>query len=151
MTVELAGVADRVVVLALVDALLRELGEEGEEAGQLDHETLGARWFARPDAWTWLVRADDGEALGVLTAVESFAIYAGGPYGVINETYVVPAARGARAGRALLHAVKHLGRERGWSRIDVTAPENSRWARTRAFYEREGFVFTGPKLKFALA
>jgi GNAT superfamily N-acetyltransferase len=60
----------------------------------------------------------------------------------------VPSHRSVGVGRLLLDAVKAYGRERGWSRIDVTAPESPRWDRTRRFYEREGFTFTGPKLKF---
>jgi hypothetical protein len=32
----------------------------------------------------------------------------------------------------------------------VTAPESARWSRSQGFYEREGFRFTGPKLKFLL-
>ena len=147
MTVTRAGADDRADVMALVDALLRELGEEGEEAGELDHVGLGGAWLARPGTWTFLARGDDGQPLGVLTLVESFAIYASGAYGIINETYVVPAARSAGVGRALIDAARAVGRERGWSRIDVTAPESPRWSRTRAFYEREGFAFTGPKLK----
>jgi hypothetical protein len=39
---------------------------------------------------------------------------------------------------------------RGWTRLDVTAPEAERWTRTRRFYKKEGFVFAGPKLKCLL-
>ena len=44
--------------------------------------------------------------------------------------------------------MKGLARESRWVRVDVTAPESPRWERTRRFYEREGFTFTGPKLKY---
>jgi heme-degrading monooxygenase HmoA len=49
-----------------------------------------------------------------------------------------------------IEAVKQFGRQKDWTRIDVTAPESERWIRARQFYEKQGFVFTGPKLKFLL-
>jgi hypothetical protein len=50
----------------------------------------------------------------------------------------------------LIEAVRAYGQEQGWRRIDVTAPESARWARTRKFYEDLGFHFTGPKFKLLL-
>lgn len=83
-----------------------------------------------------------------MTATEAFAIYANGPYGIIDEMYVFPTCRSQGVGGALLDAVKDLAERKGWHRIDVTAPESPSFARTRSFYEREGFTFAGPKLKF---
>ena len=146
-----AADADMPSVLKLVDALLRELGEEGEEAGALPVEHLTRLW--RADAEThvaFLAETDDGEPVGVLTLAEAFAIYAGGRYGIINEMYVAPGYRSTGVGALLIDAAAGHGRARGWRRIDVTAPESERWERTRHFYERRGFVFTGPKLKLRL-
>ena len=91
-----------------------------------------------------------GEAVGILTVTETFAIYAGGRYGVIDEMYVDPGHRSAGVGRGLLEAAKELGRVRGWRRIDVTAPPGDAWGRTVRFYEGHGFVFTGPKMRCLL-
>ena len=93
---------DARVVCDLVQRLLVELGEEGDETGVLDGQVLREAWR---------------------------------PGGV---------------GALLIEAVKALGRERGWRRVDVTAPESEPWARTRRFYERQGFTFAGPKLKCLL-
>ena len=141
---------DRVpVVFDLVQALLVELGEEGDETGPLDRRELLQRWGEDPGrhlaliAWT-----EDGTAAGVVTVAEAFAFYARGWYGIVNEMYVVPEHRGAGVGKLLLDAVKDLARESRWVRVDVTAPESPRWERTRRFYERAGFTFTGPKLKY---
>lgn len=95
-------------------------------------------------------RSAANELHGILTLVESFAIYTNGPYGIINEMYVPPEDRSRGVGSRLLDAAKDFGRAKGWSRIDAKALEAERWARTRRFYEKEGFVFTGPKLKFLL-
>jgi len=40
--------------------------------------------------------------------------------------------------------------EQAGCRIDVTAPESARRERTRRFYQRQGYSFTGPKLKLLL-
>ena len=140
------------LVVELVERLLSELGEEGDEAGTLDHAALLNAWRsgeARQVAL--LAHTDDGLPVGVTTLVEAFAIYANGSYGIINEMYVAPSHRSTGVGVLLLDAAKALGRARGWRRIDVTAPESPRWDRTRQFYERNGFAFTGPKLKCLLS
>jgi GNAT superfamily N-acetyltransferase len=135
-------------VFAGVELLLAELGEEGAELGALDRTALLTAWAEAGEAFGAYL-ALDGEArpLGVLTLVETFAIYAGGRHGIINEMYVSPPARSLGVGRALVEAACAFGRARGWRRVEVTAPESNRWQRTRAFYQGQGFVFAGPKLK----
>ncbi|HEU4523275.1 MAG TPA: GNAT family N-acetyltransferase [Thermoanaerobaculia bacterium] len=144
-----ASVADLPSIFHLVRELLRELGEEGEQAGEIDVAGVGnalqsgGQFFAA-------VAELEGEIVGVVTVVETVAIYANGRYGIINEMYVMPAHRSAGVGERLLASVKETARTRGWSRVDVTAPEAARWTRTTRFYERNGFVFAGPKLRFPI-
>ena len=138
-------------IIGQVTALLAELREEREDSAGLDTDRIRAAWEANTDRFTvFLAVGDDDRPIGVITLSECFAFYAGGRYGVINELYVIPDDRSRRMGKMLLEAVKEEGRARGWQRIDVTAPAGEKWARTVRFYEREGFVFTGPKLKFIL-
>jgi GNAT superfamily N-acetyltransferase len=142
---------DLPLVLDLVEQLLRELGEEGDELGELQSEAVLSQWRSLGDRTVALLAETPvGEAVGVVTVVETFAIYANGQYGIINEMYVAPNHRSAGVGARLIEEVVALGRARGWSRIDVTAPESPRWERTRSFYEKQGFAFTGPKLKVLL-
>ena len=142
---------DAAEVHAAVEALLRELGHEVEETAAIDPAKVAADWRAAGErARAFAARDADGRVAGVLTLFEAFAIYAGGAYGIISELYVAPAWRSAGVGRALVAAAAAHGRARGWLRIDVTAPEDPRFERSRRFYEREGFVFTGPKLKLRL-
>lgn len=137
--------------LELVSALLLELGEEGAEAGELALDQLADRAAALGDHHAVFIAVDpDDHLVGVLTLAECFALYANGHYGVINEMYVLPEHRSSRVGQELIRAAATFGQSRGWRRLDVTAPESERWSRTRQFYEREGFVFTGPKLKLQL-
>ena len=98
---------------------------------------------------TLLALNDEGEAVGVLTLVESLGIYAGGRIGVINELYVVPPYRSEGVGKILLDAAKELAEERGWQRLEVTTP-GEQYEKTLRFYEREGFLPIGPRYKIEL-
>ncbi len=140
---------DREKVLALVERLLRELEDRPEEFAGLDREkTLHDLEAAQERFAAFLAHTLEGDAVGVVTLVETFAIYAGGRYGVIDELYVEPEYRAQGVGRLLIDAAKEHGRQRGWARIEVTAPAEERWAATVDFYKRQGFIFTGPKLRF---
>ncbi|HEX9148419.1 MAG TPA: GNAT family N-acetyltransferase, partial [Thermoanaerobaculia bacterium] len=93
-----AGAADRPAVVRLVARLLAELEDSPSEFAGLDEggalralETDGGAFHA------FLAR-EGGEPVGVLTLTESFAIYAGGRYGVIDELYVAPGHRSSGIG-----------------------------------------------------
>ena len=138
--------------LALVTALLQELGEEGDEAGELPLDALRTQLQHLGERHVIFIAVESsGNIVGVLTLSECFALYASGFYGVINEMYVVPHYRSAGVGGKLIRAALEFGQSRGWKRIDVTAPESERWIRSRQFYESQGFTFTGPKLKILLS
>ena len=150
--IERVGIESAEMVFRTVMALLQELGAEAEDVGELDEARLRAGWAAASDRFhVFLARAEAGEVAGLVTLCETFAIYANGNYGVIDEMYVAPAFRSQGLGKRLIDTIKGFGREKGWTRIDVTAPEGKGWERTRRFYEREGFSFAGPKLKLPLA
>jgi GNAT superfamily N-acetyltransferase len=146
-----ATAKERNRVFDLVERLLAELEERPEEFQGIDRAKTLKDLESAGDRFTALLALDAaGRVIGVATVMESFAIYAGGNYGVIDEMYVDPAHRSGGVGKLLIDAVKELGRRRGWLRIDVTAPPEDRWKRTVKFYEKQGFVFTGPKLRFRL-
>jgi GNAT superfamily N-acetyltransferase len=139
------------VVFEEVLKLLVELGEEGDELGELSHEKVLKEWQNSTDRFkVFAAKNPEEKIVGILTLAETFAIYANGNYGIINEMYTDPAYRSAGIGAMLVQSAIEYGRKKGWTRIDVTAPESERWERTRRFYEKQGFIFTGPKLKFLL-
>jgi GNAT superfamily N-acetyltransferase len=134
--------------------LLDELGAEGREFAGTDkaglNTDLGAG-LACGGFVSLLARDDDGEAVGVLTLSETFAIYAGGHYGVVEEMYVRPSFRGKGVGRALLEEAVTVAADRGWPRLEVTAPEDDADGGAARFYEQGGFRFSGNKLRRLLA
>lgn len=128
--------------------LYLELGEEQESLEFLTDELI-ISMVNNGSTKIFLAEDNDG-IIGLLTLTESQAIYAGGKYGVIDEMYVIPEYRSKQVGALLVNKAKEIAQEKNWKRIDVTAPTEERWKRTVAFYEKCGFVFTGPKLKFQL-
>ena len=151
ITVVRATSAQYPVVLTLVAELFEELADDPAEFAGLDVQAVRPALEAAGERFAALLALDDdGHPVGVLTIADSVAPYAGGWYGIIPEMYVRPAYRGLGVGEQLLDELKVFARARGWRRVDVTAQPGEQWARTVAFYERNGFVFTGPKLRFDL-
>ena len=149
--IEELGIEQADQVIDLVRKLAVELGGEDDEFGGLDKAKILADWEASQERFVAFVAiAENGEVLGIITIAQSFAIYAGGCYGAINELYVPPKHRNRHVGKLLVETAKDYGRKRGWKRLDVTAPPSEMWQRTVNFYLREGFTHTGPKLRFML-
>ena len=96
---------------------------------------------------TGLVASRDGRDVGLIMLNECAAIYAGGRFGEITELYVLPDCRSGGVARQLVARATDLARARGWTRLEVGAPDQPAWARTKAFYQREGFAEVGPRLK----
>lgn len=139
------------IVLDLVHRLLVELSDDPAEfAGWSAEEVRPVLESSGNQFAAFLAQAPGGEAVGVATLTEAVAAYAQGRYGIISELYVAPAYRSLGVGALLLTAVSQFGRDRGWRRLDVTAPPGGRWQRTVDFYRKNGFVFTGPKLRYSL-
>lgn len=145
-----ATTADTAVVADMIALLLSELGEkqlEGSEYTVACEELLGVSGSSNYTAF--LAWDEKNECAGIVTVAESCSIYAKGRFGVIQELYVRPSFRSKFVGRELVNAVVDLARSKGWSRIEVGAPDRDKWGRTVEFYKREGFVEVGPRLKLA--
>jgi GNAT superfamily N-acetyltransferase len=141
--------ADAGAVVGLLQRLYDEI--EHDVPASLARSTA-ATLLGDGDRFVALLAIDtqSGVPVGALTAIESAAIYAGGTIGVISEFYVAPESRSHGLGRELLAAIAHVGAERKWRRIEVTAPPDNN-ARQVAFYRRNGFETSGPHLKLPLA
>jgi GNAT superfamily N-acetyltransferase len=89
----------------------------------------------------------DDEIVGLISLVETFSIYGCGKFGIINELYVVPDYRSRGVGTKLMIFAYQLIEEKGWTRLEVSTPDEIKWKRTLNFYLKEGFVQTGVKMK----
>ncbi|GHG06238.1 GNAT family N-acetyltransferase [Thalassotalea marina] len=93
---------------------------------------------------------ENNETVAFFTLGESFSIFAHGKYGIINELWVSEAFRSKGVGKIVIQEILKIGSERNWKRIDVSAPPSEEWDRTFNFYQKNGFTFTGRKLKVYL-
>ena len=89
-----------------------------------------------------LVAEDETGVLGVITFSYNFAVRYGGFYAQLEELVVDSEARGKNAGATLVQASIAASREHGCKEIGLYAREHN-----RPFYEKQGFVYTGPELR----
>lgn len=149
MTLELANIHSIDTITQLLKDLYVELGDENESVNFLSPEFI-QHMLESKNTEVYLAYNHNRETVGLVSLTESQAFYAGGKYGVIDEMYIVPGFRSNNIGSQILSDIKHLAKQKGWKRLDVTAPTEDRWVRTIDFYKRNGFEFTGPKLKLRI-
>ena len=149
MTLELANISSVEEVTELLKDLYIELGEEKESINFLDPDFVKGMLESKGTE-VYLAYNHNRETVGIISLTESQAFYAGGKYGVIDEMYILPGFRSNNIGSQVILDIKRIAKQKGWKRLDVTAPTEERWVRTVDFYKRNGFEFTGPKLKMKL-
>lgn len=90
--------------------------------------------------------------IAVVTMVETYALYAGGKIGVIQEFYVSPEFRDSGVGSMLIEQVKDYGNNNNWSYIELCTPPLPEFDRTLNFYQKNGLIpVGGRKMKQTLA
>ena len=144
-----AEVDDAGTVAELVHTLIAELAPDRADAARLARYQQAATELIGKDAgyWAFVAEASEDGAVGVITLNECTAIYAEGRFGTITELYIAPAFRSQGVGALLVDRALAFAKARGWSRLEVGAPDQPRWSRTVDFYRRHGFVEVGPRLK----
>lgn len=144
-TIRMATADDAQAVAGLLGTLFAELSPEASVDERRLLDTVKGV-MAMPSVSAVLAERG-GRAVGLAMLNECAAVYAGGTFGEITELVVLPQARSRGIAAQILGWCADLGRTRGWTRIEVGAPEQPAWGRTLAFYRREGFVEVGPRLK----
>lgn len=89
-----------------------------------------------------IVWADD-TPIAVSTISETYALYAGGKIGIIQEFYVIPEFRSSGVGAQLIEQVKNYGQPLGWSCIELCTPPLPEFKRALSFYENNGLIPVG--------
>ena len=142
MQIEVAQSHEFYAVLELVEELLIELVDQGQELPWIDRDKLHADirrnlessdTRGRTGALVAILAKERNVAVGVLTLTQCFSLYAGGEYGVIDEIYVRPEWRGQDIERQLLDEAVAIAQRRGWVRLDVSGPEAERSERADRF------------------
>jgi GNAT superfamily N-acetyltransferase len=136
---------DAAVVAELVARLFVELCGVRYDLVDIAHDLL-----SRSDRVIGILAYDGRHPIGVLLLSEGYALFAMGAFGQITELYVRPEYRSAGIAARLVEAAALLGKERGWHRIEVGAPDQPKWKRTLNFYKTRGFTEIGPRLRLDL-
>lgn len=94
----------------------------------------------------------ENKPIAVVTMTETYALYAGGKIGVIQEFYVSPDFRAAGVGSMLIEQVQEYGKKHNWSCIELCTPPLPEFERTLNFYQKNGLIpVGGRKMRQALA
>lgn len=144
LSIEIAQPHEVYAVLELIEELLMELEDERVEIPWVNREKLQADIRRNLDIeagtkagpgrlMAVLAKDPNGVAVGLLTLVESFALYAGGGYGIIDEMYVRPEYRGQDVERQLLDEAVAIATRRKWFHLDITGREGDRNERAARF------------------
>ncbi|MDX1738227.1 MAG: GNAT family N-acetyltransferase [Alphaproteobacteria bacterium] len=155
-----AGPHDADLVSILVYQLLLEISNGNENSLMVSDEELNETCHALFEeennnfhaflAYAHMEDSGIRKPVGVMTLTETVALYAKGKFGQIMEFFVDPNFRSRRAGVQLLEVAKEFGKERGWTCLEVAAPDIIGGKRAVGFYHREGFENSGPTMKLAL-
>jgi GNAT superfamily N-acetyltransferase len=144
LSIEVAQPHEVFAILELIEELLMELEDERVAIPWVNREKLHADIRHNLDTESGtkygpgrliavLAKDPNGVAVGLLTLVESFALYAGGEYGVIDEMYVRPEYRGQDVERQLLDEAVAIATRRRWFHLDITGREGDRNDRASRF------------------
>lgn len=93
----------------------------------------------------------ENNPIAVVTMTETYALYAGGKIGVIQEFYVSPEFRASGVGSMLIEQVQDYGKKHNWSCIELCTPPLPEFKRALNFYQKNGLSpVGGRKMRQAL-
>lgn len=134
ITVRQAGLSDADTIAPLFDQYRQFYRQPSHPA--LAHAFITER-LARHESVIFLAQNKSGEAIGFTQLFPSFTSVGAGRIWVLNDLYVVPAARGNGVGSILLEAARAHAAATGSKRIELsTAHDNP----ARKLYESHGYV-----------
>lgn len=142
----LATPADAVLIGTLVIELTEEIcARTGARHFSIDtdstirqsHQLMSAGHYAV------ILGFEQDEAIAMAATSTTWALYAGGKVGVIQEFYVRPQARSGGIGAALLQQVRDYGQQQQWACIELCTPPLPEFERTLSFYQNNGLKAVG--------
>ena len=142
VTIRRGTSADARILAGMITDLVAEFsGAAPERPNEPDEGVLACtrRMLNLRGAFWALVAEADGAPIGVLMIHERAALRAGDVYGKLTEMFIAPAWRGRGVGGRIIAEAAALGRERGWTRLEVGRPTTVDTARAHAVFRRNGF------------
>lgn len=128
---------DGEALIALIDAVYREYGDEVDVAGY-DRDLLDLETSYRAKGGEFVVLESDGRVVG---AHATQPIDRDKGILTFRRLYLYPKWRGGGAGKALMDWALEWGRAEGYRRVEFWS--DTRFDRAHRFFERYGFVRGG--------
>lgn len=135
MKTRAATAADLDALAALFDGYRQFYGQAPDLARA---RAFIAERQARGDSAIFVALAPDDSVLGFTQLYPSFTSVGTARIWILNDLFVAPAARGTRAGVALLEAAKAHARATGAMRLSLSTAHDN--ARAQSVYERNGWT-----------
>lgn len=143
---KIATADDSDTIGALVIELTSEISSLTKSAHfdiDLHHTVQQCRELIMNGSYAAIIGYCDGIPVAVATLAETYALYAKGKVGVIQEFYVLPNFRSSGIGAMLIEQVQEYGNENKWSSIELCTPPLPEFDRTLQFYQRNGLAPVG--------
>lgn len=135
--VDYANPAHATALVDLLEHYARGVEGGGEPLTEHARAHLPARLAERDFVFSVLAFVD-GEAVGLVNAIEGFSTFACAPLVNIHDIVVRDTHRGRGVGAALFRAVEAIARERGAVKLTLEVLSGNR--RARGLYEKLGFA-----------
>jgi GNAT superfamily N-acetyltransferase len=97
----------------------------------------------RDGHYSAIIGVYENTPIAVVTITETYALYAGGKIGVIQEFYVSSEFRASGVGSMLIERVQEYGVQQNWSCIELCTPPLPEFERTLNFYQKNGLIPVG--------
>lgn len=135
-------------LVSMVGNLLQEIMDKiNYQAFKFDPagtKTRAKELISQNKYWVFMAKEmGQQQNIGFISLYESYALYSEGAYGTIPELYVLPKYRSQKVGQVLIQKAVNFGREKSWSRLEVTTPPLPQFDKTLEFYESNGFAISG--------
>jgi len=146
LTFNQATPADAEVISAMVLQLTAEICQlTNTEHFDITPEetTRRCRALLADGFYAAIIAYEHDKPVGLATLAETYALYAGGKVGIVQEFYVAPTQRSSGVGAQLIERVRDYGRGQAWACIELCTPPLPEFERTVSFYQRNGLSPVG--------
>ena len=126
----------------LLDEIIREWGQGANEFNESHALRSLEKGIESGNFWVFVAK-DRQQLVGLISLVESFALYAGGTYGTITELYIREPYRSQKIGKQLIDQVVEFAKQEKWQRLEVTTPPLPAFERSLNFYRKYDFQISG--------
>lgn len=142
----LATIKDAEIIGYLVVELTTEISKLTKTAHfdiDISETIQRCRKLIKEGHYSAIIGTYDNNPIAVATMTETYALYAGGKIGVIQEFYVSPKFRAYGVGSKLVEQIQNYGTKHDWSCIELCTPPLPEFQRTLNFYQKNGLIAVG--------